>query len=255
MIEFKVVIPARYGSSRFPGKPLAQLAGEPLIRHVWSKALASGANEVVIATDDERIAAVCREFGARVCMTETDCTSGTDRIAQAAERLGWAPGTCVVNLQGDEPLMPPPYIKRTARALLEDSEARVATLAAPLTRLEEFLSPHVVKVVTDHAGRALYFSRAPIPWPRDAVDDRGAPTAFELALRHVGIYAYRVETLQALTVLPPTPLERIEQLEQLRVLSEGWKIAVEVVRQAPPHGVDTPDDLAKLANALQDAQA
>lgn len=251
MMEFKVVIPARYASSRFPGKPLADLGGQPLIRHVWNKALASGANEVVIATDDTRIADACREFGARVCMTDPDCASGTDRIAQTAARMEWPEATCVVNVQGDEPLIPPPYIKRTAAALINDPEARVATLAAPIAELHEFLSPHLVKVVTDHAGHALYFSRAPIPWPRDALDDQGRPRDCSGALRHIGIYAYDVATLRALTELPPTPLERTEQLEQLRVLCEGWRIAVDVVDQAPPHGVDTPDDLARLAGGMQ----
>lgn len=254
MMEFKVVIPARYASSRFPGKPLADLGGQPLIRHVWSKALASGANEVVIATDDERIADTCRGFGARVCMTDADCASGTDRIAQAAARMGWADSTCVVNVQGDEPLIPPPYIKRTAAALINDPQARVATLAAPIGELADFLSPNVVKVVTDHAGHALYFSRAPIPWPRDRVDAEGRPRDCGNALRHIGIYAYDVATLHALTQLPPTPLESREHLEQLRVLCEGWRLAVDVVDQAPPHGVDTPDDLARLTAGMQETR-
>lgn len=252
MMEFKVVIPARYASSRLPGKPLAELGGQPLIRHVWTKALASGANEVVIATDDQRIADACREFGARVCMTDAECASGTDRIAQAATRMGWPEATCVVNVQGDEPLIPPPYIKRTATALIQDPQARVATLAAPIGSLEEFLSPNVVKVVTDHAGHALYFSRAPIPWPRDALDAQGRPRDCGGALRHIGIYAYDVATLKALAGLTPTPLERLEQLEQLRVLCEGWRLAVDVVDQAPPHGVDTPEDLARLARAMRE---
>jgi 3-deoxy-manno-octulosonate cytidylyltransferase (CMP-KDO synthetase) len=239
-----VVIPARYASSRLPGKPLADVAGKTLIERVYDCARASGAQHIVVATDDERIRAAAEGFGARVCMTSTQHTSGTDRIAEVVDRLGIAADEIIVNLQGDEPMMPARLIRQVAETLVAHPEAVVATACHPIRAREEFTNPNVVKVVVDEHGRALYFSRAPIPWPREGTG--GAASAPLAAFRHIGIYAYRAGFIGRYAAWPPCPLELAEQLEQLRVLWHGERIAVCECAELPGAGVDTPEDLERV---------
>jgi 3-deoxy-manno-octulosonate cytidylyltransferase (CMP-KDO synthetase) len=243
--SFKVVIPARYGSTRLPGKPLLPLAGRPMLQHVYERAMQSGADEVVIATDDRRIESAAGNFGAVACMTATTHASGTERIAEVAAQSGWADDCIVVNLQGDEPLMPPALISQVATGLAQHGDAVVATLACPLADRQEWQDPNVVKAVLDRDGYALYFSRAPVPFDRDGDADAG-----QTALRHLGLYAYRVDFLQAYGTLEPSPLERIEKLEQLRVLWHGMRIHVGIAQQRPGPGVDTQADLERVAALL-----
>ncbi len=240
---FYVVVPARHASNRLPGKPLEDIAGRPMISWVCERALASGATEVCVATDDERIAAACHDTGASVEMTSADHESGTDRIAEVAARRRWTGDAIVVNLQGDEPLMPPRLVAQVAEVLRDDPEASVSTLVTPLESEEEWRDPNVVRVVLDRAQRALYFSRAQIPWPRDG-DVRDA-------VRHVGLYAYRVSALLELASTPPCDLEQIEKLEQLRALWLGMKIAVATAAEVPPRGVDTQADLERARATLR----
>jgi 3-deoxy-manno-octulosonate cytidylyltransferase (CMP-KDO synthetase) len=248
---FRVAIPARHDSTRLPGKPLAPLAGQPMILHVHRLALRAGAQEVVIATDDERIRSVCAAAGADVEMTGTEHASGTDRIAAVAARRGWPPDSIVVNVQGDEPLLPPALVRQVAALLAADAGAGIATLATPVTTPQEFLDPNVVKVVAGSGGRALYFSRAPIPWRRDAAGARPAgQPRFAGARRHLGLYAYRVGTLLQLASMPPSPLEACEQLEQLRALEGGIVIRVADAVEIPGPGVDTAADLARVEALL-----
>lgn len=237
MTEFTVVIPARHASSRLPGKPLADLGGRPMIQWVHEQAVASGAARVIVATDDERIATACERFGARVEMTAAEHASGTDRIAELAHRFGWDDRAIVVNVQGDEPLLPPQLVAQAASLLDATPDAAVATLAVPLRDAEAFDDPHTAKVVADRDGFALYFSRAPIPSTAD-----GAPV--EIARRHLGIYAYRVGDLKRICAAQPCALERAERLEQLRVLWLGLRIIVADAERAPPRAVDTAEDLA-----------
>lgn len=248
---FRVAIPARYGASRLPGKPLRRLGDRTLLEHVYRVALASGAAEVVIATDDERIGSVAAGFGARVVFTAAEHRSGTDRLAELVETLAWPDETIVVNLQGDEPLLPPALLARVAAALADHPTAGIATLAAPLGQVDELFDPNVVKLVRDAGGKALYFSRAPIPWHRDAFAD-GRPAALPEGRwwRHIGVYAYRAEVLGAYPGLPPGPLEAVESLEQLRALHNGIRIQVATVAEAPPGGVDTEADLARVSALL-----
>lgn len=249
--DFIVAIPARYGASRLPGKPLRLIAGEPMVVHVARRALAAGAREVVVATDDARIAESLAGQPLRVCLTRADHASGTDRLAECADQLGWADETIVVNLQGDEPFAPPEGIRAVA-ALLADGRAAMATLATPIEDAESLFDPNVVKLVHDANGLALYFSRAPIPWQRDRfARDRAGPVAGQ-ALRHIGIYAYRAGFLREFTRLPPGRLEQFEALEQLRVLEAGHRIAVGLAPVTFPPGVDTEADLAR-ANALAES--
>ena len=236
-VDFAVVIPARYGSNRLPGKPLAEIGGRPMIQWVHAAAVAGAAAEVIVATDDERIVGACARFGAQAEMTAASHASGTDRVAEVARRLGWPDDRIVVNIQGDEPLLPPALVSQVAGLLHEDSRAALATLATPIVRHAELDDPNVVKVVTDRHSRALYFSRAPIPWPRD-----GAAAAPD-ALRHIGIYAYRVGALRQLTETRPCALEQQERLEQLRALWLGLPIRVAEACEWPPRGVDTEADL------------
>lgn len=243
MSGFAVLIPARHASTRFPGKPLADLAGKPMVVHVCERARESGADAVCVATDDKRIADVVRSHGFEARMTRAEHPSGTDRIAEAAAALGLADEAIVVNVQGDEPLVPPALIARVAAALAADAGASVATACHPIHDAAEFANPNVVKVVLDAKGRALYFSRAGIPYPRDG----GAPAG----LRHVGLYAYRMAFLRRYAGLAPAPPERAEQLEQLRVLWHGERIAVVVEHGAIPPGVDTPADLEAVLKRLQ----
>lgn len=247
MNAFTVLIPARYGSSRFPGKPLASIAGRPMIEHVHAAAVASGARRVAVATDDRRIAEVCRSFGAETVMTRADHASGTERLAEAAERLGLVDDAVVVNLQGDEPLLPPTLLAEAAATL--DGAAPVGTLATPVRYAREVFDPNVVKVVRDRDGHALYFSRAPVPWWRARYGD-GEPAAAQGTLRHLGIYAYRVAFLRAYPRLEVSPLEQLESLEQLRVLWNGHRIRVSLASALPGPGVDTPEDVARVEEAL-----
>lgn len=248
MTNFSVVIPARLGSTRIPNKPLADIAGKPMVVRVWELACQSGADEVVVATDAEEIGVACDRAGARWQLTRAEHVSGTDRIAEVAQQLGWSDEQIVVNLQGDEPAMPAVNVAQVAK-LLGDSEADMATLAVPLDSPQDWHNPSVVKVVTDKTGTALYFSRAPIPQPRDGVGSE--PPAD--ALRHLGLYSYRVAALQRLTAQPPCPLERIEHLEQLRALWMGMSIQVGIAEAVPPPGVDTAEDLASMARLFRAA--
>jgi 3-deoxy-manno-octulosonate cytidylyltransferase (CMP-KDO synthetase) len=247
---FHVIIPARFGASRLPGKPLLDVAGRPLIQWVWECARASGAASVIVATDDPRIHSVAAGFGADVAMTRADHVSGTDRIAEVVRARAFPPETIVVNLQGDEPLMPPAVPARVAAALVEHPECGIATAAAPIASLAEFLDPSCVKALRGVTGEALYFSRACVPWPRDAATG-GAPADFSHALRHIGIYGYRVRSLLEFAGWQPTPLETTEKLEQLRALEHGMRIHVVALPEAPPAGVDTPEDLELVRRRLR----
>ena len=246
-MDFAVVIPARYESTRLPGKPLADIGGRPMIAWVWDIANASGAADAIVATDDTRIADACAALGARVEMTAADHASGTDRIAEVAQKAGWHSERIVVNLQGDEPGMPVANVAQVARLLDEDHGADLATLATPLTEAGAWFDPSVCKLVLDRAGHALYFSRAGIPYDRDG----SAPP--EGALRHLGLYAYRVSALQRLTNAEMAPAERLEQLEQLRALWLGMTIKVGIAERVPPTGVDTEEDLMALRTLLAGA--
>jgi 3-deoxy-manno-octulosonate cytidylyltransferase (CMP-KDO synthetase) len=239
-----VIIPARYASSRLPGKPLADVAGKPLIRRVYDCAVRSGARRVVVATDDERIRAAVEAFGGEVCMTSDAHRSGTDRIAEVVERLRIPEDDIVVNLQGDEPMMPPALLRQVAETLSAHADAVVATACHAIHAREEFVNPNVVKVVFDERGYALYFSRAPIPWPRDIMN--GKEAAAVTAWRHIGLYAYRAGFVGRYASWTPCVLEQAEQLEQLRVLWHGGRIAVCESEVLPGAGVDTPEDLERV---------
>ena len=248
LLRFTVLIPARYESSRLPGKALADIAGKPMVVRVAERARESGAAAVWIATDDERIVAAARAHGCDAIMTRSDHASGTDRLAEAAALLALGDDEIVVNVQGDEPLIPPDLVGRLAHTLAQRSGAAIATACVAITQSGEFLNPNAVKVVCDDAGYALYFSRAPIPYARDAFAGGLAPEAPlppDLPVfRHLGIYAYRAGFLQSYARSAPVPIERFEALEQLRALWHGHRIAVVVAAPAPPPGVDTPEDLA-----------
>jgi 3-deoxy-manno-octulosonate cytidylyltransferase (CMP-KDO synthetase) len=247
---FHVIIPARFASTRLPGKPLLAIAGKPLIQWVWQCALASGADSVLIATDDERIRGAAATFGAECIMTSPDHASGTDRIAEAVRARGLSSDDIVVNLQGDEPAMPPDVVARVARVLREIPGADIATAVAPIESLREFLDPNCVKALSAADGRALYFSRAPVPWPRDSVA-ANRPTAFLGTWRHIGIYAYRVRSLLQFAAWAPTRLEMTEKLEQLRALEHGMHIHLTALAETPSAGVDTAEDLERVRAALQ----
>jgi 3-deoxy-manno-octulosonate cytidylyltransferase (CMP-KDO synthetase) len=249
---FHIVIPARLAANRLPGKPLLPIGGRPLIQWVWECARASGATSITIATDDERIRSAASGFGADAVLTAREHASGTDRIAEVVRVRGLPPDEIVVNLQGDEPLTPPGVLNRVATALSERPSADIATVAAPILSLAEFLDPSCVKALCARDGSALYFSRAPVPWPREQVA-AGRPTAFAGSLRHIGIYAYRVRSLELFAAWPPTPLEEAEKLEQLRALEHGMRIHVVTLDEAPPAGVDTPEDLERVRAALRGA--
>ncbi len=245
-LAFRVGIPARYASQRLPGKPLLHIAGKPMLQHVFERAVASGAEEVVIATDDKRVMSCAEDFGARVCMTSSAHTSGSERLAETAQRLGWKDEDIVVNLQGDEPLMPPANIRQVAAELTASPQASIATLCAPITSLADYDSPNIVKVVRDHEHFALYFSRAPIPYVRDKSHQYLCE-----CYRHIGLYAYRVQFLKVLTAGPACELERIESLEQLRALWRGARIKVANAAEHAGRGVDTPDDLAAVRELVR----
>ena len=246
MRDFIVVIPARYASVRLPGKPLRLIAGKPMLQHVHERASESRASEVIIATDDRRIAEAAEAFGAKVCMTARHHQSGTDRLAEVSRHFEWPLDRVVVNLQGDEPLMPPELIDQCA-ALVDSANGGMATLASPFGSREEFENPNIVKVIVDTAGDAIYFSRAMIPYARQA---ESASLAMQTALHHHGIYAYRVDVLQRIVAAERSPLEIAEQLEQLRALAMGVKIRVGVPQKPPGPGVDTEADLAQVERLI-----
>ena len=260
MTQFKVVIPARMGSSRFHGKPLVPILGRAMILRVTERALQTSANEVVVATDHDEIAAIVTEAGYMAHMTLAQHPSGTDRIAQVAIERGWSDDTIVVNVQGDEPAIAPQLIEAVARALNDDTSCVMATAAHPLHLMADFLNPNMVKVVLDEQQRALYFSRAPIPYPRDWMKAQGEvnPAATQSlpddlpVLRHMGIYAYRVGFLKRYGQLPMSRLEQIESLEQLRVLANGEHISVFISDVAAAPGVDTPEDVAVVEQYLRE---
>ena len=251
-VRFHVLIPARYASTRLPGKPLLDVAGHPLIERVWRQACASGAASVIIATDDERIRSAARGFGADVVMTRAEHASGTDRIAEVVRVRGLEAAEIVVNVQGDEPLIPPSLIAAVAGALAAHPDCGISTAAAPIADLEEFLDPGAVKALRAADGSALYFSRAPVPWPRDQAPS-GRPAALTHAWRHIGIYAYRVESLLEFAGWTPSTLESIEKLEQLRALENGMRIHMLALDSAPPAGVDSPEDLERVRALLSRA--
>jgi 3-deoxy-manno-octulosonate cytidylyltransferase (CMP-KDO synthetase) len=248
---FVVLVPARLASTRLPRKPLADLAGEPMVVRVARRAAASGASRVVVATDSDEVVAACRHFDVAAVLTRADHPTGTDRLAEAADALQLADETIVVNVQGDEPLLPPTVVARVAELLQQRQDCSLATAAHPLADAAEFFDPNVVKVVTDAGGRALLFSRAPIPWARDAfaLDRDRLPDGLP-AWRHVGLYAYRTGFLRRFPALPRAPIEQQENLEQLRALWHGFAIAVLPLAERLPPGVDTPEDLEKVRALL-----
>ncbi|MCW8943660.1 MAG: 3-deoxy-manno-octulosonate cytidylyltransferase [Sedimenticola sp.] len=246
-MNFKVVIPARYASTRLPGKPLLDIGGKPMVQWVHERALQSGAEQVVVATDDKRIADCVSSFGGEVCMTNPDHRSGTDRIAEVARVYGWSAHEIVVNLQGDEPDMPSALLLQVAEDMHAHQDAVMTTLCAGLTEKAQLFDPNVVKLVTDQKGYALYFSRAPIPWDREQFSDQSMiPEQVTGFYRHIGLYAYRVGFLARYVTWPPSPLETIESLEQLRVLWQGERIHVSEAAEMPGQGIDTQQDLDRI---------
>jgi len=239
--DFKVVIPVRYDSVRFPGKPLADIHGRPMIQHVYEAAVESGASEVIIATDSTLIGMAAEDFGATVCMTLEEHPSGTDRIGEVVRKMDWNDDTIIVNLQGDEPLTPPELLKQVADNLHHNADAACATLCTPLKADEDAHDPHLVKVIFDANGMAIYFSRAALPYTRDPQEDAETPH-----YRHIGVYAYRASLLKQYADLPASYLEQHEKLEQLRLISNGYRIHVDEASTLPGIGVDTPEDLERV---------
>ena len=250
-LRFKVVIPARYASTRLPGKPLLDIAGKPMIAHVCERAKEADADEIIVATDDERIFQTVTDLGIKAVMTRPDHQSGTERIAEVARLCGWAEHDIVVNLQGDEPLIPPETIREVALALAGQQHAGIATLAAKIIDEEEIFNPNAVKVVLNHQGYALYFSRAPIPWERDSFSrEGGKPSGKMPYLRHIGMYAYTAGFLQRYCQWDASLLESVEALEQLRILWHGEAVLVKIVGKTPAAGVDTLEDLLRVEQVL-----
>jgi 3-deoxy-manno-octulosonate cytidylyltransferase (CMP-KDO synthetase) len=254
--RYKIIIPARYASTRLPGKPLREIAGKPMIQHTYEQALQSLADEVVIATDDPRIFSTAQQFSADVVMTSAAHTSGTERLAEVVEKKAWADDTIIVNVQGDEPLVAAQHIELVAQALEQFDRAGMSTLAAPVNLWTELSDPHIVKVVMDHQGYALYFSRAVIPWDRDGFSTQQFNQDYVLPdmggwFRHIGMYAYRAATLKQYITLQTCMLEITESLEQLRVLYHGIPIHVTVTNDEPSHGVDVESDLVKVEALLK----
>lgn len=251
-MSFKVVIPARFASSRLPGKVLADVHGRPLVQWTWENACRSGAEAVVIATDSDQVRAVCEAFGAQVCMTADTHDSGTERLAEAVVQLGWSEDTIVVNVQADEPLLPPQLVEQVAAGLAADPEVPMATLCEPFESITQVLDPNMVKVVRDCRNHAITFSRAPLPWDREAGFERGEAIGAHLTAyrRHIGLYAYRAGFLPRYVAWPPCELERLEKLEQLRVLYHGEKILVLDALMDAGIGVDTPADLDAVRSRL-----
>jgi 3-deoxy-manno-octulosonate cytidylyltransferase (CMP-KDO synthetase) len=261
-VSFKAVIPARYASTRLPAKPLLDLGGKPMVVRVAERAQESGADEILVATDHPEVAAAARAHGVEVVLTRADHPTGTDRLAEVVAQRGWGGDTLIVNVQGDEPLIDPQLITRTASQLAA-TQAAIATVGHAIHDLADFLNPNVVKLVCRADGDALYFSRAPIPWARDALArlreahggtlPAGGPMPEGVtAWRHVGLYAYRASFLQAYAGLSPAPLEAVESLEQLRALHHGYRISVAIVAEAPAAGVDTPEDAARMQALFRD---
>ena len=254
-MQFTVIIPGRFGSMRLPGKPLRDIAGKPMIQRVWEQAGKSAAQRVVIATDDPRIEAAALEFGAEVCMTRADHPSGTDRLQEVSALLGLADDAIVVNVQGDEPLIPPAVIDQVASNLAANPQAGVATLSEPIQRYGDLRNPNVVKLACNQQSIALYFSRAPIPWPRDLIDsanaDAALPEDYDFS-RHIGIYAYRVKELNDFVTWPVAPIEATEKLEQLRFMWHGVAIHAAPALQPVPGGIDTEEDLQVVISILKD---
>lgn len=248
-MNFRVVIPARLHSTRLPKKILRDLAGKPLVQHVWESVKSCGAQDVVIAVDDETVLKVCRAFGAVALMTSDQHTSGSDRLNEVVKARQWPADSIVVNVQGDEPLMPPALVRQVAALLAGDASSDLATLCHPIHTREEWLNPNVVKVVMDAQQYALYFSRAPIPWKREGASAE-SPLPVGLAYRHIGLYAYRAAALARFSSLSPAPLEICESLEQLRALAAGMRIKLGIVQTPPPRGVDTEADLVAVAKII-----
>lgn len=251
LVGFKVVIPARYASSRLPGKPLVDISGKPMVVRVVEQALASGADEVVVATDHAEVAQVVSAYGYRVAMTKPEHTSGTERIAEVAEQMAWADDTIVVNVQGDEPLIPPTLIGEVALNLVQHLEAAMATACHAIHDKASMFNPNTVKVVLDASGHAMYFSRAPIPYARDAFAENHEMPGAMPVYRHIGIYAYRTAFLKAYASLAPALIEKFEALEQLRALWHGYKISVAITEHAPAAGVDTKADLEHVRTLVK----
>ena len=250
-MDFHVVIPARFASTRLPGKPLLPIAGKPIVVRVAEQAAKSGAQQIWIATDHQPILAVAHEHGFKACLTHAHHQSGTDRIAEVAEQHDWPGDTIVVNVQGDEPLIPPALIRAVAQHLHDHPECAIATACHPIHDEAAMRNPNIVKAVLDKDGNALYFSRAAIPWPRDAFAQNAALPDNLTVLRHIGIYAYRVSFLRAYSQLAPAAIEQVEALEQLRALWHGYKIGVTITQEAPPAGVDTEADLHAARNTFE----
>ena len=252
---FTVVIPARFGSSRLPGKPLADIAGKPMVQYVYERALGSRADRVIIATDDERIMSMAEGFGAEVCMTQASHPSGTDRLQEVASLYGMSDDDVIVNVQGDEPLIPSSVINQVADNIYDALEAGAATLCERITCREQLFNPNIVKVVSDSKGYALYFSRAPIPWARaEFVDNVASLPEVDCFRRHIGIYAYRVGLLNQYVKWGVSPIEKLEALEQLRLLWHGQRIHVADAVETPPHGVDTEQDLVHVRSILEQGE-
>lgn len=250
-LRFKVVIPARFASTRLPGKPLLNIAGKPMIAHVCEKALQAGAQEVVVATDDDRILQTVTSLGIRAVMTRLDHQSGTERIAEVAELCGWSGSEIIVNVQGDEPLIPPEIIQELAAVLAGQQQAGIATMAAEISDVEEIFNPNAVKVVLNKDGYALYFSRAPIPWDRDGFVQENKQGSGKMPYyRHIGMYAYTVDFLKRYCQWESSVLETVESLEQLRILWQSEAIKVKVVDKAPAAGVDTAVDLLRVERLM-----
>jgi 3-deoxy-manno-octulosonate cytidylyltransferase (CMP-KDO synthetase) len=257
-MNFIVVIPARYASSRFPGKPLEDLNGKPMIVHVAARAARSGAQEVIVATDHAGIAEAVKRHGYAAVMTRADHATGTDRIAEVVRTRRYADDQIIVNVQGDEPLIAPAAIRAVAQNLEVHANAQIATLCHALQSTKELINPNIVKVALDEGGYALYFSRAPIPFPRDAMLPNARSTRLPARFpgyRHIGLYAYRCSFLRQFSELKPVAIERFEALEQLRALAHGYRISVAITRAAPHPGVDTPADLARLRRYLRARRA
>ena len=250
-MSFKIIIPARYASSRLPGKPLLDIAGKPMIQHVYERAIESEATEVIIATDDDRIKQSAKSFGAKVCMTKRDHPSGTDRLAEVASIFQFNDDHIIVNLQGDEPCLPSELINQVAADLAQNCNADIATLYSQITQLEHVFDPNVVKVILDIDGYALYFSRAPIPWIRDHFSKKSIPDMTLPHYRHIGLYAYRTSFLTHYAELSSSLIEQAESLEQLRALFHGKKIHLSEAKINSGHGVDTMADLLLVRSLLE----
>lgn len=249
-MSFVVIIPARYASTRLPGKPLVDINGKPMVVHVLERARESGAERIIVATDNEEVMAAVQAVGGEVCMTRADHQSGTERLAEVVEKCGFSDETVIVNVQGDEPMIPPAIIRQVADNLAARCDVGMATLAVPIESAEEAFNPNAVKVVMDAQGYALYFSRATIPWDRDRFA-ASRETIGDSFLRHIGIYGYRAGFIRRYVSWQTSPLEQIEMLEQLRVLWYGEKIHVDVASVVPGTGVDTPEDLEHVRQAMR----